>query len=212
MAMNLDAYQRAMGHRNLLSELFIVLLVGLAYQEMVAPVRESFRTDGLTWETIALVLIFILTTLRFFFGGLLHLVHEDLLKMDGRVWFTDFAVIALEMLILIFLGGVTSLDATVHARIGFIDYLIFLLAIDILWVVVIQWLCGKMFTAWKRPVLWKWAQLNLTLGLILLLIRTLMPDPYGSLALTIITIVNVVVFALDVFWADYYVLIRKSST
>lgn len=45
--MNLESHQRVLGRRNLLSELFIVLLVGLAYQEMVAPVRESFRTVGL---------------------------------------------------------------------------------------------------------------------------------------------------------------------
>lgn len=156
-------------------------------------------------------MIFILTTLRSFFGGLLHLVDEQLLKTDGRVWFTNFAFVAFEMLILIFFGGVTSGEATVHVRIGFVDYLIILLSIDIIWVVVIQWLSGKVSATWKCPDLWKWAQLNLSLGLILYLVRTLSPDPYGSLALTVVTVLNFVVFTLDVFWADYYVLIRESS-
>ena len=38
--------------RNLLSSFFITVLIGLAYQEMVSPVRESVRASGITLGTV----------------------------------------------------------------------------------------------------------------------------------------------------------------
>jgi hypothetical protein len=203
--------QRAIDRRNLLSQLFVVLLVGLAYQEMVAPVSDTLHTRGWEWGTFALVVTFLLTSLRFFFGAQLHLVDENLLKLDGRIWFTDFTIISLEMLVLIFLGGVASVDATQTAAIGFYEYLMALLVIDIAWVVAFQWLPGKLFASWRRTVMWKWAVLNGSLLVPVLVLRYVMPHPYDLLALAVLALLNVVVFVLDVFWADYFALIGAAD-
>ena len=88
--------------RNLLSSIFVTLLIGLAYQEMISPVRESIRATGLTWGTFVLFLVFFLTTMRFFIGAQLHLISESLLKLPGRVWFFDFIFIVLEMVVMVY--------------------------------------------------------------------------------------------------------------
>jgi CDP-diglyceride synthetase len=51
--------------RNLLSSFFITVLIGIAYQEMIAPVRESVRASGITLGTSILMAVFFLTGIRF---------------------------------------------------------------------------------------------------------------------------------------------------
>ena len=76
--------------RNVISSIFIAMLITLAYAETFPPVRESVRTHGLTLGTIILFFVFFLTSMRFFIGNQLHLLSESCVRMRGDMWLYDF--------------------------------------------------------------------------------------------------------------------------
>src|SRR5690349_949087 len=88
--------------------MFVGVMVALAYERMVSPVRSSVLVRRLTVPTCALVIIFLATTLRFFIGALLHLYE---MAKDPLSWLIDFLVIFFECLIMIFMGGLCSVQA-----------------------------------------------------------------------------------------------------
>ena len=59
--------------RSLVSSVFITILLGIAYQEMVGPAKASLQLSGLSLGLVAYFSIFILTTLRFFVGSQIHM-------------------------------------------------------------------------------------------------------------------------------------------
>jgi hypothetical protein len=171
---------------------------------MIAPVRDSMRAEGVTLGTSILFVVFFLTSLRFFIGAQFHLIDESLLKMRGDVWFYDFFVIVLEMVALIFLGGVISVESNRNSQVGFIEFLILLLAIDVFWVVS-QWVMGRLTAAWRRSkVPWAWAILNLATIVLLGAILVLAPEPYATVPLMWMGAFAVVAFIVDVLLIDYY--------
>jgi len=115
-----DAKKQQIEKRNLLSSFFVTLLIALAYQEMIVPVRESVRTSGMTLGTFLLMTIFFVTTMRFFVGNQLHLLSESLVKMPGLVWFYDLMVIIIQSVVLTFLGGVSSVEVNRQTSMDFI--------------------------------------------------------------------------------------------
>jgi hypothetical protein len=142
-----DAKKQQTEKRNLLSSFFITVLIGLAYQEMITPVRDSVRASGITSGTSLLMAVFFLTSIRFFMGNQLHLVSKSMINMPGIVWFYDLMVIICQSVVLILLGGVSSVEANHNIKIGFMDLLIALYAIDVVWIAS-QWLCGKIWQSW----------------------------------------------------------------
>ena len=88
--------------RNLLSSFFVTLLIGLAYQEMISPVRASVRAYGVRLDTFLIMSIFFMTSMRFFVGNQLHLLSESHASMPGLVWFYDLMVIIVQSVVLIF--------------------------------------------------------------------------------------------------------------
>jgi hypothetical protein len=60
--------------RKLISSIFITMLIGISYKEMLAPVSNSVRASGFTAGTMFLAIIFFLTSMRFFIGNQLHLL------------------------------------------------------------------------------------------------------------------------------------------
>lgn len=84
-----DAATRPSERRNTIASLFLGILSALACQEMVASVRESVRGSGITAGTAMLFLSFLLTSIRFFSGMVLHLVSPGFARVPGRVWFTS---------------------------------------------------------------------------------------------------------------------------
>jgi hypothetical protein len=65
---------------------FITLLASLAFAEMVPSVRDSVRKVGVTFPSVALFVVFFLTSTRFYVGAVLHLIS----LASGWLWFFDF--------------------------------------------------------------------------------------------------------------------------
>lgn len=199
-----DAKKQQNEKRNLISSIFVVILIGLAYQEMVAPVRESVKSSGITLGTAILFSVFFLTSVRFFIGNQLHLLSESLLKMKGVVWFYDLMVIITQTTVMVFLGGVASVEMSRTARIGFVELLIVLYSIDVVWIVS-QWGLGKVLRHWRRSFIpWAWGILNALLILSMAFLRLVCGDLYSNMGLIGIGILNGIAFIVDIMLVDYY--------
>jgi hypothetical protein len=116
---------------------------------MVSPVRSSVLIDGLSLPTCALIVTFLATTLRFFIGALLHLYD---MAQDPLSWLIDFLVIFFECLIMIFMGGLCSVQANRQSHFGLISLLLMLLVVDVLWIVIIKWLFAIFAGVMRRKV------------------------------------------------------------
>ncbi len=193
--------------RNVITSLFVAVLIGLAFQEMVGPVRESLHASGITLSTFLLFLIFFLTSVRFFIGNQLHLISEALLEMKGIVWFYDLFWIILQSMILIFLGGLSTVQANSDAQIGFVGLLMALCAVDVAWIGS-QWVLGKGLDGWqRRRIPWAWAILNTLLiaGIVILLLCV--DDVYSVVGLVWLGLLNVAAFAADILLVNHHKLI-----
>jgi len=199
-----DAKRQQTERRNFLSSIFVVILIGLAYQEMVTPIRESVRASGITLGTVILFAVFFLTSMRFFMGNQLHLMSEGLLKMKGEVWFYDLIVIIFQTTLIVFLGGVSSVEVNRRVQIGFVEILIALYAVDVMWIVS-QWILGKIFQGWRRSFIpWAWGILNSVLIVSMIVLRVTVDDLYSNTGLIWLGILNGLGFIIDVLLVDYY--------
>ena len=189
--------------RNLVSSVFITVLLGVAYQEMVGPAKASLQLSGLSLGLVAYFSIFTITTLRFFIGSQIH-ISDHLLEMSGKFWFFDLAFISLEMTVMIFMGSVSTPDASKIARIPFSHYLITLYSIDLAWI-VLQWILAKIWKSWQRPFFpWAWGLLNAILILSVISIPSILGSVDIPSGLIAFLAVNVVAFVIDVFLVDHY--------
>jgi len=190
--------------RNLLSSFFVTLLIALAYQEMITPVRESVRTSGFTLETFLLMSVFFLTTMRFFVGNQLHLLSESLVTMPGLVWFYDLMVIIVQSVVLTFLGGVSSVEANRQTPVDFVQLLIILYVIDVAWIIS-QWILGKILPKWRRAFIpWAWGILNSILVICIQAFRFFVNDIYSTFGIVVLFVLNLIGFIVDVVLVDYY--------
>lgn len=197
--------------RDLLAQLFIVVLVGLAYQEMVPPVRDAVRLNGITFPVFVLFTVFFLTSLRFFIGAQLHLIDESIAGSRSAIWMFDFIIIAFEMILFIFLGGLTSLQANTNAHFDFVQLLMAIYVVDIIWVVV-QTGLSKVSERWYRSAVpWQWAAINLGALAIIAPVYYSQIGPFSDLGLAILLAVNIVAFVLDVLVVDYFSIVRERS-
>jgi len=199
-----DAKKQQIEKRNLLSSFFVTLLIALAYQEMIVPVRESVRTSGMTLGTFLLMTIFFVTTMRFFVGNQLHLLSESLVKMPGLVWFYDLMVIIIQSVVLTFLGGVSSVEVNRQTSVDFIQLLIILYVIDVAWIIS-QWILGKILPKWRRAFIpWAWAILNSILVICIVALGFFVDDKYSTFSIIILFVLNFIGFIVDVVLVDYY--------
>ncbi len=190
--------------RNLLSSFFITLLIALAYQEMIAPVRESLHTSGINLETLLLMAIFLLTTMRFFVGNQLHLLSESLLKMPGLVWFYDLMAIIIQSVVLTFLGGESSVEANRQTPVNFVQLLILLYIIDVVWIAS-QWILGKLIPSWRRAFIpWAWAILNSVLVICMVVLGIVVKDVFSRAGIISLFVLNLIGFGVDVVLVDSY--------
>jgi hypothetical protein len=190
--------------RNMIASVFIAMLIGLAYSEMFPPVRESVRKNGITLATMFLAFTFFFTSMRFFIGNQLHLLSDHVVKMRGDMWLYDFLIITFETVLLCFLGGLSSLEINRMVTVDFIDLLVALYCVDILWILS-QWLLGLVFKKWHRKAMpWAWAVMNTILVIIILSLRLFMADIYSTAGLASILGMNTAAFVMDIILIDHY--------
>jgi len=190
--------------RNLISSVFVAMLLGIAFQEMLNPVRDSVRVSGLRPVTAFLALSFFFTSIRFFIGNQLHLLSDSSEHVRGDLWLYDFLIIVTQSIFICFLGGVSSEEVNRTARVNFYDLLIVLYLVDIFWVLS-QALLGKMIKAWRRSSPpWPWAILNAALLAGTLIIRLSFGDIFGFWSLAALMALNIVGFLIDIILLDQY--------
>lgn len=191
-------------YRNLLSSFFVTLLIGLAFQEMIDVVKDALQTNGLTLDILFLTFIFFFISIRFFVGNQLHLLSDILVHLPGSVWFYDLMIIISQCVILIFLGTLVSQETNRIAKISFVDFMVFLYMIDVIWIVS-QWGLGRIFKSWKRAVIpWAWAILNGVLVICTILLNIVIKNVYTITGLGWLLGFNLVAFVVDVVLVDYY--------
>jgi hypothetical protein len=192
--------------RNLITSIFVALLIAIAYQETVSPVRSSIRESGITLGTMSLFIVFFLTSLRFFIGGVLHLMNKNLYRR-GTVWFYDFMIIVLECTILIFLGGNSAAEENRIARLDFVQLLILLYVVDILWIIS-QWFMGRVANSWHREFIpWGWCILNTALLAGITLLNVWAHGTYSNWGYALLLAMNIAAFVVDVVLMDYFTIV-----
>lgn len=191
--------------RELISSLFLTVLVGLAFQEMIAPVRRSVRIEGITYPTFVLAAAFVLTSLRFFIGNYLHLREVTCAhRTSGKVWLTDFLMVILQSLVIIFMGGLCSAAANRQASIKFADLLLILCAIDMVWV-SLSWISGRRTKTLRREdIPFGWAALNSMMTMALVSPIWYHKDYHSKLGLSLLLFAGVLAFVVDVIVLDHY--------
>lgn len=126
-------------HRQLVSQVLVAGLIAVAYSEPVGPVTETFNKHGVNVRSLAWLVIYVATVLRFFIGNIVHLENHDLTGDDAVFkWFWDISFVILECVVLIFAGAVTTLHSSSLAHVSFTDFLVVLYCIDVTWLVSIQ--------------------------------------------------------------------------
>lgn len=193
--------------RKQVSSIFIAMLMGLAYSELVPPIRACVRSEGFTIGTSMLTLTFVLTSTRWLIGGLLHLLDP---KNSGKPWFMDFLVITFQTMTLVFMGGLCSVSEDMKARTDFAQLLILLLSTDVVWLLVRRigaWIFERR-TREKQPKLpMQWAYLNTVLITCILATRSAFGH-HTSMTYILMGAMNIFAFILDVLVFDPTQLIR----
>jgi hypothetical protein len=196
----------------LISQVLVAGLIAVAFSEPVASVTQELDNHGIGIHSLAWLVVYIATALRFFVGDILHLETADLTTPEAEVrWFWDFSFIISECVVLIFAGTVTA--AHVIAPVSFVEYLLVLYALDILWLSSFPLFhvlgqptrLPKLFGRMVRKddmslLLLGWVVINVSLAAFMWALG-LIPHDIGASNLTLWTIVaaNIIAFCVDVF-------------
>ena len=190
-------------NRKLLSSFFITVLFGVAYTEMVGPVRDSLRADGVTVQACLLTATFFFVSTRFYIGNQLHLLDIVASRVAGLVWLSDLMIITAECVIIIFLAGYCSSAVNHLNGVGFVPILILLYAVDVAWIVS-QWVLDRLVgKCSRRSIPWAWARLNAGLLVLTVLFWLFFRDPHDVVSLALLFAINVGGFIVDVVLVDY---------
>lgn len=193
--------------RQTIASLFIVVLLGIAYQEMLSPVRDEIRSKGFSISIVFFVLTFFCISMRFFIGNQLHLMCEGVKTLRGDIWLRDFFIIIIEAIFICFLGGVSAPAINEHIPVNFYHLIVIICGIDVAWV-LLQWMSGMAWTRWKADFIpWSWAVLNTIVAALTLLIYWRAKDPFGSGPAVAVFAVNLAAFFVDIVLIDYQDLI-----
>ena len=162
------------------------------------------------------MIIYVATVLRFFVGDILHLEKSDLVAPQAELrWFWDISFIVAQCIVLIFAGAVTTVYASDMARVTFVDYLLVLYALDVIWIASVR--VGHALGSRDRapeivklfirgddmPPVW-WALLNILLGLTMWRFGLVARHPHiTNYQLEAVLAANVLAFVADVFLIRY---------
>jgi hypothetical protein len=120
--------------RAIISPLFLAVLMGIAYDRMLEVAHKSLLS-GLIVNDLLLIVTFLLVSMRFFIGNQLYLVSEDFKKLKELAWLYDYFVITGQTICIVFLGSFCSVQANGYSSIGFLQFLLILYVIDVVWII-----------------------------------------------------------------------------
>ena len=190
--------------RNLVSSVFVSLLLALAYEELFAPVKSYIKTNGLDISIVAMFLIFFLTSSRWFVGATLHLVSDELATKPGKVWFLDFSVTVIVMLAFILLAGLSSPSEPALGPINFFNVLMFILVLDLGWIFVQSFMSARA-PGWERDLIpWGWGAINLSQLIAIGVVSIVFRDLLSPTSLTILAGISIIAFIADIMLLDQY--------
>lgn len=186
-------------------------LIAVAYSEPVSPVSEAFDRHGVDIRSLAWLLIYFMTVLRFFIGNIVHLENADLTGPDATYkWFWDISFVIAECVVLIFAGAVTTLHSSSVAHVSFTDYLLVLYILDVTWLVSMQILSavgklggwpGVLSSMVRRADMapFEWAVVNVILALSMWGLDLIgHPTDIPDWKLYVLVGINIAVFLYDV--------------
>jgi hypothetical protein len=123
-----------------LSEFFVIVLIGVAYEATIEAVGKVLREHGDTWGTGLLLATFVLTTFRFLVGNYRHLNRQAMRSSPRFVLLYDMFFIGIESMAMIFLGTFVSVEHNELALrngsdFNYLTLLIVLSGLDMTWLV-----------------------------------------------------------------------------
>lgn len=194
--------------RRKFSELLVVVLVGVAFEQMAHAMAHA-----ITWDNTLLLIVFFTTIIRFLIGDHFHLQNEELVK-SGNLWFYDSMIIGVEMVLLIFLGSACNVAENDGHGFHFVSILLVLCILDLLWIITQHLTRGYRGTFQRKkaalqkcfgntPVPWEWAILNVFSILIIVALYFFVPDIYSRSGLMALAAFSVIAFVIDVYLTDF---------
>ena len=185
---------------DLVTAVFVSILVGLAFAEMLACLRDAIRKHGIRIDDMLVFLTFFLTGVRFFIGNQLYLSSMSLEKGQEVLWFYDFIVLTLISVMLVMMGSVSSVEGNESSKIGIYPMLIGLYVSDVLWIGSHKFLSVAGLSSRSAPPPLEWAVLNIALILSVLVIAVLARrNLYSRRALAALGFVNGAAFIVDLY-------------
>jgi hypothetical protein len=208
--------EEARRRRTLISQVLVAGLIAVAYSEPVGAVTQAFDKHGVNVKTLAWLIVYVATVLRFFVGDILHLEKADLVAPEAELrWFWDISFIVMQCIVLIFAGAVTTIYASATAGVTFVDYLLVLYALDVIWIVSVRTFHAfgtmsrspTMFRLMVRkddmPPVW-WAVINIALGFTMWRFGLVARHPHiTNYQLEAVLAANALAFVADVFLIRY---------
>jgi hypothetical protein len=139
-----------------LSEFFVIVLIGVAFEATIEPIGEALRSGELV-RSLPLLLVFVMTAFRFLVGNYRHLNNPKISSGPRYVLLFDMFWIGFESLVMIFLGSFTSIAHNDKAlasgnRYNYLTLLIALAVIDLVWI-GLRWLLLRKARATLQ---WDW--------------------------------------------------------
>lgn len=190
--------------RKAIAGVFLSVLYGLAIQEMIAPVRAAFRSPEFAFGDVAIMVIFVLTVIRFFIGAQLYLWDDSVAEQKGATWLFNFTVLISQGILFVFLGGLSSRAASAASPLGFFGLLNWVLILDIVWIglIFVTALLGADRQRIWISTPWQWATLNTSLVVLTLVLSSTVGADTAAMIGTMFA-AHLAAFLIDVWLVDH---------
>lgn len=156
-------------------------------------------------KILILPLIFFLTICRFLVGNILHMRETEEHTTSATIWFGDLVAVVIESMLFV-LMAYFIFDNCQY----FCPLLLLLCIVDAVWILLMLGL-WKIGLRVKPPLGWGILNFFSTLYLVLLLRYEIPFAPLTEEGLVLTFVVFTTAFVIDVFYLDYYKILRKMS-
>jgi hypothetical protein len=193
--------------RGIISNLLITVLNGFAIKVAMERVhliivQHGFNIPG---KILILPLILFLTIFRFLVGNILHMRNIEERITSPIIWSLDLVFVVFESMLFV-LMGYFIFDNCQY----FCPFLLILCIVDVVWILLmlVLWKIGLRF---KPPLGWGILNFFSALYLVLLLKYEIPFAPLTEEGLVLTFVVFTIAFVIDVFYLDYYKILRKKT-